>query len=1191
MEGRSRFSAKGSRFERNRGDFEPDSAIMKSGVVRKKRSLRLLALSLVFSMGLQAGAQSPFNLDNKSDETAGAPVGGKTTIDIVVVDTMPSVPLRNGGVVPQSELLQLDGKALSRGADYAMDYPSGTVYLKVPFRKGQTLRAQYRYDPTKAGVASNGAGFGAPGNVFSLNFTPSTGVVLGFGMTERRKDGALISSNVYGLKNNFTLQGGGLKGVFVVSERKEVRSQSLYDFQGQSGPIDEGKSQALIQGLTSDVAGGKVHAEVQDVGEKFAGFQAFKEAGYGDKEVGQLQKEKGLKRYGYGFDKIGLGDLKFSNNYRQVKDNQGSIEWRSYGIQAGPLSLSWNSQRVDPQFGRFQDLAEGDREWLAKEKGLDRENIEGAFQLKGGKAEFKSRAVEDTEGKGVVHRSANLDWSGIKLGYFDQHVETGFTRFGSLRDPEAGQWARESGLRRQGQSAEIGPILGLKYAGSSIRTDSGDFKAADISLGGKNWSVQHSSRAADAGFASVGSMSEPELQGHMQAIGKMYDAAGIRLRPEDRNWFLQTAGIERSAWRLSASPFAHNSLTLERLSLAGAEGGGSVDTYRWSGKNFNLGYRHQNLDEKFGELGKVMQFERDRLGTIVGLERTDFTFDANLGSGRTVAASQMKADSPSGEASRQALAYSDKSLQIGYSRRDVDLGFENVNQLVDPEKDLFAALRGFAQTDFLLKWKPSASLALDLDWKDGQSAELDQQRVFRNSSAVWKPDRFTQIAYNRLDQRNDDPTQLLYGHRFERIAFSRAFGKTALFQFAHESRDYDGTQTNLPDSESQTVAFETKLTDKTAFRTEQTRTRYDNGEQEKISQNTLSTELTGRTGVSVTETKIDRDGEKPDETKRNYGFWWDFGKGMRFSYGYARQLDSTKPGVMQSGVSLTAGEVGGVKVDQAQYNTTRWDGARNQSTGAVTLGTIKPVQLGFLQDFTFNLSANTLRDNNAWAQENDKFGVGWRIGTNAFGYQYSSQITPTGERAIDRLFTFATDQSDKRWLRANISYKLRTLPGDQQVMVRNYSVTAKPTKGLELTHQLQTNPEQAKGDVILGSLTQPTRSNKWKLDYTGSDSFKAGLSWEELINEQNHTLTRIGGVNLTLFANNPSPLSLFYGVEQGDLNGQRRTAHRYSLRFDQRPGPNQLLSLFAGNLSWQHSRAEDQKLQNWNVRIEYQLRF
>lgn len=1154
--------------------------------------MRLLALSLVFSMALPVASQSPFNLDNKPDPGASAPVGGKTTIDLIVVDTIPSVPLRNGGVVPQSELLQLDGKALNRGADYAMDYASGTVYLKVPFHKGQTLRAQYRYDPSKAGVAANGAGFGAPGNVFSLNFTPSTGVVLGFGMTERRKDGALISSNVYGLKNNFSLQGGGaLKGLFVVSERKQIQSQSLYDFQGKTEPIEEGKSQALIQDLSSDLGGGKIHAGVQDVGEKFAGFQAFKEAGFDDKAVGQLQKERGLKRYGFGFDKIGLGDVKFSNNYRQVKDNQGSIEWRSYGIQAGPLSLSWSSQRVDPQFGRFQDLAEGDREWLAKEKGLDRETIEGGLDLKGGKVAFKSRGVEDTEGKGVLHRSASLDWGGFKLGYYDQHIENGFTRFASLRDPEAGQWAREAGLRRQGQSAEIAPLLGLKYSSSAIRSDAGDFKATDLSLGGKNWSIEHSSRAADAGFASVGSMSEPEIQGNIQAIGKMYDRAGVQLRPEDRNWFLQTAGIERSAWRLTASPFAANTLSLERLALQGAEGGGSVEGYRWSGANFNLSYRRQDLDPTFGELGKVMEFERARLGTIVGLDRTDLAFDAKIGNGRTIAASQMKADGPTGDASREALSLTDKHLQIGYSRRDVDLGFENVNQLVDPEKDLFAALRGFSQTDLIVKWNPSNAFSLDVDWKDGKSDELNQQRVFRNSAVVWRPDKFTQISYNRLDQRNDDPTQLLYGNRIERLALSRAFGKSALFQYAQESKNYDGTQTNLPDSESRTFAFETKLTDKTAFRTEQTRTRYDNGEQENISQNTLSAELTGRTGVSVTETKVDRDGDKPDETKRNYGFWWDFGKGMRFSYGYARQLDSTKAGIMQSGVSLTPGAVGGVKVDQAQYNTTRWDGARNQSTGAVTLGTVKPVQLGFLQDFTFNLSANTQRDNNAWLQENDKFGVGWRLGTNTFGYQYSSMITPTGDRAIDRLFSFATDQSDNRWLKASLSYKLRTLPNDQQVMVRNYSITARPTRGLELTHQLQTNPEQAKGDVILGSITQPTRSNKWKLDYTASASFKAGLSWEELINEQNHTLTRIGGVNFTLFADNPSPISLFYGVEQGDLNGQRRTAHRYSLRFDQRPGPNQLLSLFAGNLSWQHSRAEDQKLQNWNIRIEYQLRF
>ncbi|MBX7135708.1 MAG: hypothetical protein K1X67_23825 [Fimbriimonadaceae bacterium] len=1157
----------------------------------RSRSLRALALGLVFSLPLAVGAQTPFNLDSKSEVTGSAPVGGKTSIDLIRVDAMPTVPLRNGGVVPQSEMLQLDGKALQRGTEYSVDYASGTVYLKVPIKVGQTLRAQYRYDPAKANVAANGTSFGAPGNIFSLNMTPSTGVVLGFGMTERLQDGTMVSSNVYGLKNNFSLGQGNIKGLFVVSERKGVKSESLFDFQSAGGPIEEGKSQALVQNMETKVLGGSVDAGVQRIGEKFSGFGAFQEAGFDQKQVGQLQKEKGLSRVGFGLNKIGLGDVKLSSGYRSVKDNTGAIEWRNYGVEAGPLSFTWNGQKVDPMFGRFQDLAEGDREWLAKEKGLDRQTMKGALNLKGGKVEFTNRMVEDTEGKGIVARSANVDFGVFKLGFSDQHVESGFSRFGSLRDAEAGQWAKETGLRRQAYSLEMKPAANMRLANSTIRTDAGDYKASDVTLGGKNWTFEHYLRSADAGFASVGAMSEPEIQSNLQAIAKMYEPTGQGLRGEDRNWFFQTAGIERQSWRLTTSPVKGLGLTAEQVDIDGAKDGTKVDKYTLTAKNFSLGFRHQDIGKDFAEIGKVTDFERARLGTIQGLDRTDITFTSQIDKNRTLTASQMRADGPTGEASRQQVAYGDKSLQVNYTKRSVENGFDNVNQLVDPEKDLFMTLRGFDQTDLSLKWSPYKSFKVDLNWIDAKSDALDQQRVFRNSQVLWNPDKYTQIAYNRLDQRNDDPTQLLYGNEIERIAFSRNFGRLGTISYAQENRNFDGTQTDLPDSRSQTVAFETKITDKTAIRTEQTKTQYSNGEEEHVSQNTLSAEVTKRTGVSVTETRINRDGEKPDETKRNYGFWWDLGKGMRFAYGYARQLSSLQPGTMSTNVSLTPGEIQGVKVDAANYNTNRWDNTRNQSTGAVSLSTVKPLQLGFFQDFTFNLSANTLRDNNAWAAENDRFGVGWRIGSNTFGYQYFSQITPSGDRAIDRQFSFATDQSDKRWLKASINYKIRTLPSDQQVMVRNFSITAKPTKGLELTHQLLTNPEQARGDVILGSLVQPTRSNKWKLDYTGSESMKAGLSWEELMNEQNKTLTRIGGINLTLFANNPSPLTLFYGVEQGDLNGQRRTAHRYSLRFDQRPGPNQLFSLFVGNLSWQHSRAEDQKLQNWNVRMEYQLRF
>lgn len=83
----------------------------------------------------------------------------------------------------------------------------------------------------------------------------------------------------------------------------------------------------------------------------------------------------------------------------------------------------------------------------------------------------------------------------------------------------------------------------------------------------------------------------------------------------------------------------------------------------------------------------------------------------------------------------------------------------------------------------------------------------------------------------------------------------------------------------------------------------------------------------------------------------------------------------------------------------------------------------------------------------------------------------------------------------------------------------------------------------------------------------------------------------MAGLTLDLFRNSGSPLQLFYGVEQRWGNQLRQTAHRYYLRFDQRPGPNQLLSVFAGNLSYGHSLPNGANRNNWTVNVNYQIRF
>jgi hypothetical protein len=48
---------------------------------------------------------------------------------------------------------------------------------------------------------------------------------------------------------------------------------------------------------------------------------------------------------------------------------------------------------------------------------------------------------------------------------------------------------------------------------------------------------------------------------------------------------------------------------------------------------------------------------------------------------------------------------------------------------------------------------------------------------------------------------------------------------------------------------------------------------------------------------------------------------------------------------------------------------------------------------------------------------------------------------------------------------------------------------------------------------------------------------------------------------------------------------------RFSLRYDQRPGPNQLLSLYIGNVSYQHKIAPGFARNNLSLNVNYQLKF
>ncbi|HZH98214.1 MAG TPA: hypothetical protein VEX38_04530, partial [Fimbriimonadaceae bacterium] len=300
-------------------------------------------------------------------------------------------------------------------------------------------------------------------------------------------------------------------------------------------------------------------------------------------------------------------------------------------------------------------------------------------------------------------------------------------------------------------------------------------------------------------------------------------------------------------------------------------------------------------------------------------------------------------------------------------------------------------------------------------------------------------------------------------------------------------------------------------------------------------------------------------------------------------------------GEMKSNLSLSPGTVGGIQIGSASYAENRWDDINSQGITNLQFGTPKDKPIKrflFINDLGFNFGLDTATDRTAWVRENRELGFNGRIGSNSFLVGYKSQMHGSGFRGIDRQVKLETDQREDRFFSASVDYKMRHLPQDEPTMIRKINLTLRPSKNLTLSNTLLTNPEeQFRGDVILGSLTSPLRVNKWNLSYKGSENLTLGATWEERLNDLTRESSRITGVNLDLFKATGSPLSLFYGVEQKWGNFTRQTAHRYWLKFDQRPGPNQIFSIFAGNVSYEHSIADGFKRNNWTVQMNYQLKF
>lgn len=1160
------------------------------------RSMSRYAWLALFSAPVASGAEInvPATPQEPLSQAALPEVGGQFSFDLIRMDSQRfSIPLRFGNVMRHSETVELDGATLRRDVDYTIDYEAGTIMLRRQAREGQTLRVSYRYNPTTGRVGT----FGVAGNALTgmrLNFAPGTSALMSLGMTERTADGRVFTSNVYGMHNAFRLAPDAtLTGLFVVSDRRRAESSSLMgDAQASNNRTEEGSDQAIMQTLQSQVLGGQVEVNYQDIGTDFTGFSAFEGSSVDPKSIDTLRKERGLTRTGFQLRNLGTTQLNFSNSFRQVEDDGGAIEWRSMGFQAGGFGLQWTGHSVDRGFKRFQDIREEDREALRREAGMSRENLTGEWKLPGAKLNFAGTRVEDENSQGIARTSLNVEAPWAKIGYSTQAVDPGFNRFNDLREGDRGQLAVERGLRRQNLTLESSALFGapIKLSNQEARSQTGTFDAFDFSTAGKNWSVEHMRRTSDDSFGSLGVLGADVGQ-HVGAIARMVRHDG---KPDqhDPQFFAGGAGLDRSMWRLNYDFGRGTQARFDTFTVGGTTDSANLRTFAFQTPGTQVELRAQEMGDQFGrDIGRLLNSERNALGSVGGLDRTDITVASQLSKDRSLRFSQSQADSPDGGFARQLFALRDKGLEFNYNRRNVESGFSTISRIVDPERDLLTSLVGFDQTEYSGKWQVMRDLLVRTHNVGSTQHGTGYVRNMNHSVVDYRLD--SQTAFSLISTQNSfgPSDDLIHDQSYVRAAVSRNLGKLGRFTFINEDRENNGEQDLEPSSVQQTVIYEAQLNPKTAFRTEQSERRFEDGGRDTLSRNTISTEINNRTGISVTDTQIRRDGERKDETHRDYGFWYDFGHGLRFTYGYVRRMVGENFGELNSGITLTPGQIGDLKINQATYRRQSWDDQRNIHTGQFSIGTVKPLQFGPLRDIQFSYAADTARDLGIWQRERRSMDFSSVVAGNNVGLSYLSVWHPAGSRAIDRTVRFATPKTETSKFHVDLMYRARSLPWDDYLAIRNYSLMARPIANVQITHSLQTNLDQAHNESILGSLASDIRTRLWKVDFTGDKNKDWGLQWSETINDRQNTLVRSGRAVFNLFKQSGSPLELWYGVDQRDHQGRRQTAHSYGLRFIQRPGPNQSLSLLMSNLNWEHSRPNYQRPVDWKLQLDYSMRF
>jgi hypothetical protein len=906
----------------------------------------------------------------------------------------------------------------------------------------------------------------------------------------------------------------------------------------------------------------------------------------------QLEKEKGISRFGLGLAGGSEKGLSFSNSFSSIDDGKGRITFHDYGVKSSLFNFYVRGRNIDSTFSRFGDIAEADRAQFQKERGIDRNEFGGGFNFGKSSLTFSDNRIAQEDDAAIDRRSLSFEGPWMRAAYTVQNIDAGFARAGDLAEGERDQWGRERGFRRRDFSMALPKTKDkdlLSFSQQSIAFDQNSYSASQFRYNGGKFGVDFWSRSSSPGFVRFSDMTAGEKK---DLAGRVLESYDLDAAPNDNdiNWLNHEAGLSRDYLRLSGSPLKGGHLSFETFGISDPSGGIKNDVIGATFGTLNFNYRRMNIDSGFTRLFDLMEAERKFYGNQAGFDRTDWSLDGKFAK-TDFSFSGMGIGADKGHVSRTKASLKGQGFEFNAGMRSIDSSFDRIGDINDPEHDFLSDLVGYKQNDYSLKLSAIRNLNVDAMFYDANNGEDDMHRFKRAATISYAPDKLTQFAYQFNNYKLDGAAGSVYADDFSSFRGSRDFGKLGKLSLTHESESFAGSNKDKPDRTTDYAKYENNLTKALSFSTEQARTEFADGGYENIQSYKLGWQITKKLGVNVEQMMVDRDKLKNDQTATNFGFSYDFGNNLKLGYTWQHNLDTAIGGKHTTHWELSSGSFGGFNMGGG-FTENGSEGQRNSRVGNFTLSNPKPFKFGFLKDVKISLGYDGETQVGIWQRERRVADFSALVGASSVELGYTHVLLPGQQIGADRFAKFNLDPSGKKALQVGIGYKVRTMPDGGNLVMQDFDLAYKIGDRFVLSHKTDNFPEQAQNGSPLGTQSQSTRSRTWALDYLPNKDVAYKFAFQELEDLNQHTMSRKADLTTSFFNKSGSPIKLTYGIEQNDNPAfGRRTRAEYQVSFEQKPGPNQTFSLTCGTVDWADGIADGQLWHRVLMNLDYQLRF